>query len=71
MFDRICKKAGLKLPGRGPHSLKHGRLTEVAKKTRDPYMVKELGRHESITMSDHYVRYLETQEAVAKIGGRV
>jgi integrase len=71
VFDRICRKVGLKLPGRGPHSLKHGRLTEVAKKTRDPYKVKELGRHESITMSDHYVKYLDIQDTVDKIGGRV
>ena len=71
IFDKICRKVGLKLPGRGPHSLKHGRLTEVAKKTRDPYKVKELGRHESITMSDHYVKYLDIQDTVDKIGGQV
>ena len=33
-------------------------------------MVKETGRHESIAMSDHYVKYVDFNEKIEKIGGR-
>jgi len=69
-FDAIAMEAKIKVPGRGIHSLKHARLTEVAKKTKDPYFVKEVGRHSSITMSDHYVKYADFQDRIEKLGGR-
>lgn len=71
IFDRLATEAGIKVKGRGMHSLKHARLIEVATKTKDPYLVREMGRHESVTMSDHYVRYVELQEKVNEIGGKV
>lgn len=70
IFDGLLEAAGIKLPGRGIHSLKHGRLTEVARKEKDPYLVKEVGRHSSISLSDHYVKYVDLQERIEKIGGR-
>jgi integrase len=70
IFDRVAGAAGIKIKGRGIHSLKHARLTEVASKTKDPYLVKELGRHSSVTMSDIYVQYSNVQEKVNEIGGR-
>lgn len=70
-FDKICIAAGIKVPGRGIHSLKHGRLTEVAFKSKDPYLVKQVGRHSSVALSDHYVKYVEFQKQVNRIGGRV
>jgi integrase len=70
IFDRLASEAGIKVKGRGIHSLKHARLTEVASKTKDPYFVKEIGRHSSIAMSDHYVRYTNLQERVEEIGGQ-
>jgi len=71
IFSRLLVKAGIGVPGRGIHSLKHGRLTEVARKTKDPYLVKEMGRHSSIVMSDHYVRYANMRERTDEIGGKV
>ncbi len=71
IFDAVCTDAGIKVPGRGIHSLKHSRLTEVAQKTKDPYLVKEVGRHGSVSMSDKYVKYVEFQDQIEKLGGRV
>lgn len=71
VFDRLASEAGIKVKGRGIHSLKHARLTEVASKTKDPYFVKEIGRHSSIAMSDHYVRYSNLQERVEELGGKM
>jgi len=65
IFDRICQAANLKLPGRGIHTLRHARLIEVAEKTRDPWVVRQAGRFQSIAMSGHYMRFVE------EIGGRV
>lgn len=71
IFDRVCRAAGAKVPGRGIHSLKHGRLTEVARKSKDPYLVKEAGRHSSVALSDKYVKYTDFQEQMKQIGGRL
>lgn len=71
IFDRICTDAKIKVVGRGMHSLKHGRLTEIAKKEKDPFLVRDLGRHSSVALSNSYVKYVELQEKVNKIGGRV
>ena len=70
VWDSIAGDAGIKVPSRGIHSLKHGRLTEVAMKSKDPFFVKEVGRHSSVTMSDHYVKYALTKEKIDDIGGR-
>lgn len=58
-FDHLCRETGLKLPGRGIHSLKHTRLVDVAEKTKDPQRVKEAGRHASVTIADGYFRFVE------------
>lgn len=58
-FDRLCRATGIKLPGRGIHSLKHTRLVDVASKTKDPQRVKEAGRHASVTIADGYFRFVE------------
>jgi integrase len=71
LFTEMCKSVGIKLPGRGMHSLKHARLTEVAQKSKDPWLVREIGRHESVTMSNHYVTYTNLKEQVDKLGGRL
>lgn len=70
IFDEILGAAGAKVPGRGIHSLKHARLTDVARETKDPWMVKEAGRHASITMSDKYVRYVDFKARMKEVGGR-
>lgn len=70
LWDAACEKAGIKVPGRGIHSLKHARGTEVARKTKDPYLVKEMLRHGSVSMSDHYVKYVNIKDQVEEIGGR-
>ena len=70
IWDAVCEKAGIKVPGRGIHSLKHARGTEIARKTKDPYLVKEMLRHGSVSMSDHYVKYVNIKEQVDDIGGR-
>jgi len=67
----VCREAGVKVPGRGIHSLKHARLTEVAEKSKDPFLVKAMGRHASIAMSDHYVKYVQMREKTEQIGGRL
>ena len=69
VFDEIAVAAKVKMPGRGIHSLKHGRLTEVAQKTKDPYFVKEVGRHSSVALSDHYVKYVNLKAKIEEIGG--
>ena len=70
IFDEIAVLARVKVPGRGIHSLKHGRLTEVAEKSRDPYFVKQVGRHSSIVLSDKYVQYVNFSSKIDEIGGR-
>ena len=71
IFSEVASRVGLKLQRRGIHSLKHARLTEIAYKTRDPWFVKQAGRHESIAMSDAYVAVLDLTERIRKIGGIV
>jgi integrase len=71
IFDQVARAAKVKTEGRGIHSLKHGRLTEVAEKTKDPYLVKEMGRHSSIMMSNSYVKYVNLKEKTEEIGGRM
>lgn len=70
IFDRLAIAAGVKVPSRGIHSLKHGRLTEIARKSKDPFLVKAVGRHASISMADHYVKYVDYQERLNEIGGQ-
>ena len=70
-FRRILVDAKIEMPGRGIHSLKHARATDVAKKTKDPFMVKQICRHESVAMSDHYVKYVKFHETVEELGARV
>ncbi len=71
LWDQAADMAGIKVNGRGIHALKHGRLTEVARKTKDPYLVKEIGRHSSVALSDHYVKYVDLKDRIDEIGGRV
>lgn len=71
IFDEVAIAAKIKVPGRGIHSLKHGRLTEIAQKTKDPYFVKEAGRHSSVALSDHYVKYVNLKAKIEEIGGRM
>lgn len=71
IFDEIASAAGIKVPTRGIHCLKHGRLTEVAHETRDPWMVKETGRHSSIEMADSYVKLVDYDDRMRKIGGKL
>jgi len=71
IFDAVAKDAGVKVPGRGIHSLKHSRAREIAEKTKDPYMVKEACRHGTVGMSDRYVKYVEFQAEIEKLGGKV
>jgi len=68
IFDRLAVECHIKIPGRGIHCLKHARLTEVAAKTHDPYFVRDIGRHSSISISGHYVRFAER---VDELGGKV
>lgn len=68
IFDEVLRMARVKLQGRGIHTLKHARLTDLAKKTKDPWFVKAAGRHESISMSDVYVRYSDLPIRVRRIG---
>lgn len=71
IFDEVALAAKVKVPGRGIHSLKHGRLTEIAQKTKDPYFVKEAGRHSSVALSDHYVKYVNLKSKIEEIGGKM
>jgi integrase len=71
IFDAVCVDAGIKVPGRGIHSLKHSRATEVAQKTKDPYLVKEICRHSTVAMSDNYVKYVELKAQIEKLGGTI
>lgn len=71
IFDAVAVSAGVKVPSRGIHSLKHSRLTEAAQKTKDPYLVKEIGRHGSVAMSDKYVKYVEFQADIERLGGKI
>jgi integrase len=56
IFAKIAEMAKITKKGRGIHSLKHARLSEVGEKTRDPYIVKQIGRHESISMGFAYIQ---------------
>ena len=71
LFDEVAGLAKLKVAQRGIHTLKHARLSELARKTRDPWFVKEAGRHESISMSDTYVKVTDFAERIRKIGAIV
>lgn len=78
LFAKVVKEAGLKRKGRGIHSLKHSRLSEVAAKTKNPHTVKEAGRHQSVTMGQAYMKgeFAENAETplaetIRVIGGRI
>lgn len=60
-FDELTQKIGIKRLSLGMHSLRHTRLIEVAQKTKDPRLVKEIGRHASVTMGDSYLRFVEAR----------
>ena len=68
IFDRLSSEAGIKVKGRGIHSLKHARLTEIARRTKDSQFIKDVGRHASTSMSDAYVDFADRIE---DIGGKV
>lgn len=70
-FDGLARTVGIKVKGRGVHCLKHARLTHVAEKSKDPYLVRDVGRHEDIAMSSEYVRYVDLSEKIQKMGGKV
>jgi integrase len=68
VFDEVATSAGLKHGGRGLHSLRHSRLTELALKTKDPEFVRLAGRHDTLSMSDIYVKHLDLRERLSEIG---
>lgn len=68
LFDEVARTADLKVFGRGLHCLRHSRLTELAMKTKDPEFVRLAGRHETLSMSDIYVKYPDLRERLEAIG---
>lgn len=80
IFARLAEQAGISRKGRGIHTLKHARLSEVGEKTNNPSVVKEAGRHKSDVMGHAYVpkangqTTLEPQglrQLIRKIGSRL
>jgi len=59
LFNQICDKAGIQYHGRGIQSLRHVRLTKIARRTKDVHLVQEIGRHASVGMSRHYVNFAQ------------
>lgn len=60
IFDRLATKAGVKKRGYGIQALKHARLLDVAKKTRDPFEVQRVGHYGALAMG---ARYIERADA--------
>lgn len=52
IVQRIGKVAGVRT---WPHGIRHTAITTVAVETRDPFVVKEFGRHESMQTSSRYI----------------
>ena len=71
IYQRAAQAAGLNRNGRGIHSLKHGRLLELAEKTMDPWFVKAAGRMRSVVTADVYVRHARMRKTMSQIGGIV
>lgn len=71
IYHKIAALCGLDRPFRGIHSLKHTRLIEFAKKTKDPWFVRDAGRLASVVTSDVYVQHVTMSEKIATIGGQV
>ena len=71
IYQAVASEAGLTKRGRGIHALKHSRLLECARKTMDPWFVKEAGRLASVVLSDIYVRHVKMQQTMAAVGGKV
>lgn len=63
VFDEVASSVNLKMRDRGMHSLRHSRLTELALKTKNPWFVRMAGRHETLSMSDIYVRHLDLRKS--------
>lgn len=59
IFDRIAGAAGVKKLGRGIQALKHAKLLQVARDTKDPKAVKETGKYSSYSMSVKYISEAE------------
>jgi integrase len=55
IFDRVAGAAGVKEKGRGIQTLKHARLTDVAKETNDPDVIQQIGRYGSSAMGARYI----------------
>lgn len=71
IYHKIASTCGLDRAFRGIHSLKHTRLIEFAKKTKDPWFVRDAGRLASVVTSDVYVQHVTMSEKIASIGGKV
>jgi len=59
LFDRVAEAAGIKKLGRGIQALKHAKLLDVARKTMDPKVIKEMGKYSTYSMSIKYISEAE------------
>jgi len=62
IFSQIVTDISVQRKGLGIQSLRHARLTKVAKRTKDAHLVREIGRHASVGMSRHYVEFVNKPE---------
>lgn len=68
-FALVLADAGLRVRGRGIHTLRHAFAIEMYKNTKDLSKVKQLLGHESIITTQGYATAIDTKETLEKLDG--
>ena len=71
IFDIAIRRAHLKVKSRGIHALRHARLTQIARRSRDPWLVRDAGRLRSVAHGIAYVQFVKMNQYLRDIGGKL
>jgi integrase len=68
VWDRILKKLGFKVPGRGIHTLRHFDLTKFYAATHDLRATQKRAGHSSSVITETYADVVDMEEKAQKAG---
>lgn len=66
-FDKYATAAGIKMPKRGIHSLRHTLAMDAAQSGMEAIRIKSLLRHTSISSTDRYLHAIRVKDDRAKL----
>lgn len=66
-FDKYATAAGIKMPKRGIHSLRHTLAMDAAQSGMEAIRIKSLLRHTSISSTDTYLHAVRVKDDLAKL----